>query len=131
MLDQINTKEKLILIVDDFTDIQESYSRFLQGEGFKIAVADDGQEALHKAFALHPDLIIMDLSMPVLDGWSATRQLKENAATKDIPVVIMTAYSSKGTQAVIQEGCDGFLMKTVGPDEMLREIFRVLEKSNN
>lgn len=127
---QINTAGKLILIVDDVRDIQESYSKFLQHEGFRVVVAGDGQEALDKAFELCPDLIIMDLFLPIINGRSATRQLKENQSTKNIPVVISTAYSSEGTQAVISLGCEGFLMKPTAPRDLLKEIVRVLKRSN-
>ena len=118
--------EKLILVVDDFSDIRDAQAHFLTKEGFRVVVARDGQEALDKALGLQPDLILMDLSLPGINGWTATRQLKQDEKTKHIPVVILTAYSSGGTRAVIQEGCEGFLMKPTAPGDLLKEIHRVL-----
>ena len=91
-----------------------------------MAFANDGQEVVDKAFSIQPDVIIMDLVMPVMDGWEATLRLKADVRTKDIPVVILTANGFAGTPLVIQEGCEGFLIKPCEPDAMVAEIARVL-----
>lgn len=117
---------KLILIADDFREIQQVYAHFLTQKGFRVATANDGQEALDKAFELHPDLILMDLSLPVINGWAATRQLKENEKTKHIPVVILTAHGAEVREAILEEGCEGFLTKPTLPEVLLEEVRRVL-----
>lgn len=80
-----------ILIVDDRADNRELYATYFQIEGFDVDLASDGEEALRKVDAVMPDVIVMDLSMPVLDGWETTRRLKSNPRTAPIPVVVLTA----------------------------------------
>ncbi len=85
-----NKNEPLVLVVDDFADAREMYGEYLKFCGFRVAEAQNGVEAIDKAKRLKPDLILMDLSMPVVDGWEATRRLKADASTKGIPVVALT-----------------------------------------
>lgn len=80
-----------ILIVDDLADNRELYATYFQLEGFDVDLACDGEDALRKVDAVMPDVIVMDLSMPVLDGWEATRRLKANPRTGHIPIVVVTA----------------------------------------
>ncbi len=116
---------KLILIVDDSKDLREIYAKFLTHHGFRVALAGDGEEALVLAFKLQPDLILMDLGLPVLGGRAAARRLKEHEKTEHIPIVILTATEG-GPEAVIKEGCEGFLTKPSLPEDMLKEVARVL-----
>ena len=116
---------RLILIVDDFKDDREMYAHFLSSKGFRVVVAGDGEEGLTKAFQLQPDLIIMDLWLPGIGGWEAIRQLKKDAKTKHIPIVVLTARIFVSAQAV---GSDGCLIKPCRPDEMVAEITRVLDQ---
>lgn len=116
-----------ILIVDDFKDNRDLYAHYLSRQGFRVSVASDGQEALDSARDLQPDLIVMDLSLPVLSGWEAVRRLKAGEATKHIPIVILTAYDL-GSNAAAAAGCDGFLVKPCLPDKMVSEITRILKK---
>jgi two-component system, cell cycle response regulator DivK len=117
----------LILVVDDVADNRDVYAQFLAFKGFKVALAGDGQEALDKAFRLQPDLIVMDLTMPIMDGWEATRRLKGNIKTQHIPVVVLTAHAHKDMEEGVREtGCDGFLTKPCPPDELFTEIVRIL-----
>lgn len=113
-----------IFIVDDFKDNREMYAYFLSEQGFRVTEAGDGEEALAKAVQLQPDLIVMDLSLPGIDGLEAARQLKAGEKTCHIPVVILTAYDVAGLSPT---GCEGFLTKPCLPDEMISEINRVLE----
>ena len=83
----------LILVVDDYQDAREMYAEYLQFSGFRVAEARNGNEAVEQAFALLPDLILMDLSLPGMDGWEATRVLKADQRTKQIPVVALTGLS--------------------------------------
>lgn len=116
-----------ILIVDDFEDNRAMYAQFLTFSGFRVAEAANGVEALEKAVALVPDLIVMDLSLPVMDGWEATRRLKRDERTRQIPVLALTGYAltahSKGAQ---EAGCDAFVTKPCLPDQLVSEIRRLL-----
>lgn len=121
--------KRLILIVDDVADNRDVYAQFLSFKGFKVALAGNGQEALDKASQLRPDLIVMDLTMPVMNGWEATRRLKGNISTKHIPVVVLTAHAHKDmAEGVMETGCDGFLVKPCPPDELVTEIVRILDR---
>ena len=112
-----------ILIVDDFEDSREMYGYLLTEEGFRVDSAADGQQGLDKAVQLRPDLIIMDLSLPDIDGWEVIRRLKEGGETMHIPVVLLTAYDLPPTPP---DGCDGVLIKPCRPDRMIAEIERLL-----
>ena len=85
-----NDQGPLILVVDDYEDAREMYAEYLRFCGFRVAEARNGNEALEQAFTLMPDLILMDLSLPGMDGWEATRQLKADERTRNIPVVALT-----------------------------------------
>ena len=113
----------LILVVDDYQDAREMYAEYLQFSGFRVAEARNGNEAIEQAFALHPDLILMDLSLPGMDGWEATRQLKSDDRTRHIPIVALTADPSTdiGVRAR-RAGCVGVITKPVLPDEVARQI---------
>lgn len=120
----MDKQKKLILIVDDFKDDREMYSHYLTGCGFQVSLAGDGQEALDKAFNQQPDLILMDLWLPQIAGWEAIRQLKADARTRHIPIVVLTARAFVSASAV---GCEGCLIKPCQPDNLLVEVMRVLE----
>jgi two-component system cell cycle response regulator DivK len=118
---------QLVMVVDDFADNRDMYARFLEFSGFDVATAADGQEALDKAFALGPDLIVMDLSLPGLDGWEATRRLKKDARTRAIPVVAVTGHAFTGSEKSAHDaGCDGYISKPCLPADLVTEIRRVL-----
>ena len=96
----------LVLVVDDYAAAREMYAEYLEFSGFRVAEAKNGAEALDKAFALTPDVILMDLSLPVMDGWEATRRLKADERTRGIPVVALTGHYvpemvSRGRGAVL------------------------------
>lgn len=117
----------LVLIVDDYPDNREMYSSFLSFSGLQVEEAANGREALAKAFALLPDLVVMDLSLPGVDGWQATRELKADPRTKHIPVVALTGHALAGTSdTALAAGCDLFLTKPCLPQDLLEEIRRVL-----
>jgi CheY-like chemotaxis protein len=117
----------LILIADDAADNRNLYARAIAVAGFRFALAEDGLECLQRARELSPALIVMDLSLPNLDGLEATRQLNANEHTKQIPVIALTAY---GWETVKQDayryGCEGLLVKPCSPDDLLNEIGRRL-----
>jgi two-component system, cell cycle response regulator DivK len=116
--------KSMILIVDDFKDDRELYGHYLSRCGFRVSLASDGQEGLQMAVQLLPDLILMDLALPQVDGWEAIRQLKANEKTKEIPIVVLTARTLVSAQAVGSEGC---LIKPCRPDNLLVEVVRMLE----
>jgi len=117
----------LILVVDDFADNRDMYARFLEYSGFRAATAANGEEALAQAFSLGPSLIVMDLSLPGLDGWEATRRLKKDPRTKSIPVVAVTGHAFTGSkESATEAGCDGYISKPCLPADLVSEIRRVL-----
>ena len=118
----------LILVVDDYQDAREMYAEYLQFSGFRVAEARNGNEAVAQAFSLRPDLILMDLSLPGMDGWEATRLLKADDRTKHIPVVALTGHAVDGIlEGAKEAGCDAFVSKPCLPDDLVREVWRVLD----
>lgn len=119
---------RLVLVVDDFLDNRELYAQYLAFAGFRVAEAVDGLDALGKAAALLPDVIIMDLSLPRLDGWEATRRLKKDPATRHIPVIALTGHAMAGhAEGALEAGCDSFVTKPCVPEDLEVEIRRVLD----
>ena len=119
----------LILIVEDFDDAREMYRDYLEFASFRVETARDGHEAIEKARRLRPDLVLMDLSLPGIDGWEATRLLKSDPATKDILVVALSAHAlaTEGERARMA-GCDGFIAKPCLPPDLVEEISKYLKK---
>jgi two-component system cell cycle response regulator DivK len=121
-------KKALVLVVDDFTDNREMYSEYLAYCGFDVIEAKNGKEAIEAAQEKQPDIIIMDLSLPVMDGWEATRRLKADERTRKIPVVALTGHALAGhSQGAKEAGCDSFLAKPCLPDQLVAEIKRMLD----
>lgn len=117
----------LILVVDDYEDAREMYAEYLRFCGFRVAEARNGNEALEQTFALEPDLILMDLSLPGMDGWEATRQLKADERTRHIPVVALTGHALAGaSEGAKKAGCDSFVTKPCLPDDLVVEVRRML-----
>ena len=117
----------LILVVDDYQDAREMYAEYLQFSGFRVAEAKNGNEAVEQAFALKPDLILMDLSLPGMDGWEATRRLKADDRTKQIPIVALTGHALAGaSEGAKKAGCDSFVTKPCLPDDLVVEVRRML-----
>jgi two-component system, cell cycle response regulator DivK len=117
----------LILVVDDYQDAREMYAEYLQYSGFRVAEAKNGNEAVAQARSLKPDLILMDLSLPGMDGWEATRVLKADDATKHIPIVALTGHALAGaSEGARKAGCDSFVTKPCLPDDLVVEVKRML-----
>ncbi|MFL5310456.1 MAG: response regulator [Myxococcales bacterium] len=124
------TREPLVLVVDDFQDNREMYAEYLAFSGFRVIQAANGKEALDQAFANRPDIIIMDLSLPVMDGWEATRRLKADQRTNAIPVVALTGHAMHGhSKGAMEAGCDSFVAKPCLPDQLVAEIRKMLSSS--
>jgi CheY-like chemotaxis protein len=112
-----------ILVVDDNSDMRELLGRELELLGFTPLSAQDGKEGVEKAVAEKPDLILMDLLMPVMDGWEATRRLRANPETRDIPILATTAlFRSSELDACIEAGCDGYIIKPFTMTELENKI---------
>ncbi|HKT81867.1 MAG TPA: response regulator [Vicinamibacterales bacterium] len=121
-----------VLVVDDYADAREMYSEYLQFSGFDVCQAANGMEALQKAVDEQPDIILMDLSLPVMDGWEATRRLKADNRTAAIPVVALTGHALAGiSEGARKAGCDAFVTKPCLPEDLVKEIKRVLAASNS
>lgn len=112
-----------VLIADDNEDSRELVKKILKKEGFEIIEAIDGEEAIVKAIAHRPDLILMDISMPKIDGYEATRRLKERLDFKDVPIIALTAHAMRGDQEkALQAGFNGYISKPINVREFVNEI---------
>ena len=124
-------EKPLVLVVDDYQDAREMYAEYLSFSGFRVVEAATGTEAVEKALALRPDVILMDLSLPGMDGWAATRQLKSDDRTKRIPVVALTGHALSGaSEGARLAGCDAFVTKPCLPDELVVEVRRMLRRED-
>jgi CheY-like chemotaxis protein len=110
-----------VLVVDDDTDSRELYAEYLGSSGWEVEAVTDGDEALAVAASFGPDVVVMDLAMPALDGFEATRRLKRDARTRDIPVVCVTSYAHREVDA-LRAGFAVFLSKPCAPSELLGVI---------
>jgi CheY-like chemotaxis protein len=120
-------RRKRILLVDDIEDNRRVYALFLRARGFDVSVAAEGRDALAKTRALMPDLVVMDLAIPGIDGWEVTRRLKADRRTRRIPVVAVTGHVLAGAkERASAAGCEAFLTKPCLPDELLGVIQRIL-----
>jgi len=117
----------LILLVEDQSDLRQMYAEQLLLSGFDVIEAGNGIDAISHTTEHFPDVVLMDLSLPVLDGWEATRRLKSDTRTAHIPVVALTAHDESGElQRATRAGCDWFVPKPCPPDALIAEIRRVL-----
>ena len=120
--------QPLILLAEDFEDARELYRDYLEFSGFTVETAANGREAIDRALALMPDLILMDASMPILDGWQATKELKANPSTRQIPILALTAHAfDDARQEAKAVGCDGFVTKPCLPDDLVTKVRATLE----
>ena len=117
----------LVLVVDDVAHGREIFAEYLEFRGFRVATAADGLEALDKAFELLPDVILMDLSLPELDGWEATKRLKGDDRTRNIPVIALTAHAlASAHDKAKAAGCDSVVTKPCIPKDLEAEVRRQL-----
>jgi len=113
---------KKILIVEDVEFNRDLLVQMLE-EDYKIITADDGATAIELARRERPDLILMDLSLPVVDGWEATRRLKADPEVADIPIIALTAHAMRGDEERAKaSGCDDYLSKPIEEDELLAKL---------
>ena len=122
-------KPHKVLIVDDFEDNRAMYAEFLRYSGLEVVEAKDGAEAVEKARTEMPDLVVMDLSLPVIDGWEATRRIKHDPRTREIPIIALTGHALEGhSQGAREAGCEGFLAKPCLPETLLETVKEILAK---
>jgi two-component system, cell cycle response regulator DivK len=122
----------LVLVVDDYDDARVMYGECLLLSGYRVAEARNGEEAVAQARALSPDVILMDLSLPGLDGWDATRQLKADPDTRHIPVVALTGHAAaRATDRAREAGCDRLLIKPALPDVVVEEVRALITQSRS
>tara|TARA_R110002095_G_scaffold126363_4_gene109493 strand:- start:1476 stop:1853 length:378 start_codon:yes stop_codon:yes gene_type:complete len=117
-----------ILLVEDNEMNRDMLSRRLERKGFEITIAVDGEEGVEKAKALKPDLILMDMSLPKIDGWEATRLVKANPETSAIPVIALTAHAmAEDREKALAAGCDEYDTKPVELPRLLEKIQKMLD----
>jgi CheY-like chemotaxis protein len=119
--------QPLVLVVEDYQDAREMYAAYLQFSGYRVVEATNGLEAIEKTIELLPDIILMDLALPKIDGWEATKRLKSDDRTKHIPIVALTGHALAGfAEGAREAGCDAFVTKPCLPDALVAEIKRML-----
>ena len=117
-----------VLLVEDNEDNRIIYSSFLRHAGYDVAEAVTGPEGIERARALVPDIILMDISIPIIDGWEATQILKADPLTSAIPIIAVTAHALAADRAKAAEvGCDGYLAKPATPQAVLAVVRRFLD----
>jgi CheY-like chemotaxis protein len=118
-----------LLLVEDNEMNRDMLSRRLERRGYTVVMAVDGQQGVDMARSESPDLILLDMSLPVIDGWEAARRIKSEAETKDIPVIALTAHAMAGDkEKALQAGCDDYDTKPVELPRLLGKIQALLEK---
>ena len=124
--DELSRRDFLILVVDDMVDNVTVISLDLQQQGYRVVTAADGEQAVRIALQTNPDIILMDIGMPELDGFGAARKIRESEALKTVPIIALTAYSTAGFQrAAADAGFDAYLTKPVDFDR-LHDLVRSL-----
>ena len=114
---------KTILVVEDQVDNRKILRDLLTNSGFEVIEAVDGLEGLRVAQTHRPDLILMDIQLPGIDGYEATRRIKNNAALKDIPIIVVTSYALSGDEnKAFEAGCDAYVAKPYSPRQMLAKV---------
>lgn len=121
----------LVLVVDDFEAGRDLVAEYLAFRGYEVATAADGAEGLEKALELVPDAILMDLSLPELDGWEATRRLREDERTRGIRIIALTAHALEAERnRALEAGCDEVVTKPVVPKELERVVRGLLGRDD-
>ena len=120
-----------ILLVEDNEMNRDMLSRRLVRNGYEVVIAIDGQQGVDMALSERPDLILMDISIPVIDGWEATQVLKHDPDTRGIPIIALTAHAlASDREKAMEVGCDGYLAKPCEPRAVVAEVQRFLGKTD-
>ena len=121
---------RILYVEDNDDNVYMLKLRFELLDGFEVLVAEDGEAGCAKAIAENPDLILMDLDLPVVDGWEATRRLKADPVSSGIPIIALTAHAMSGSrEKALAAGCDDFDTKPIDFDRLLEKISRLLVSS--
>jgi two-component system, cell cycle response regulator DivK len=124
---QMTDSSKTVLLVEDNEDNRTVYRTILEHFGYQVIEARNGEDGVNMAREQHPDLILMDISIPLIDGWEATRILKSEPGTSDIPIIALTAHALATDRAKANEvGCDGYLAKPCEPRRVVAEVERFI-----
>ena len=127
MHDERQRTGKTVLLVEDNLHNRRIFAGVLTHHGFEVREVVNGAEAVEAVQSTPPDLILMDLSLPVLDGWEATRRIKAMPERRHIPIIALTAHAMAGDdQRAIEAGCDGYLSKPISPKKLVAEVERAL-----
>lgn len=119
-----------ILLVEDNEMNRDMLSRRLTRRGYEVVIATDGQEGVNLAASSAPDVILMDMSLPVIDGWEATKRIKTDPATSALPVIALTAHAMSGDrEQALAAGCDDYDTKPIELDRLLGKIAAQLERA--
>jgi len=121
--------EPLVLVVEDYPETQEIYREFLTFSGFRVALASTGQEAVDKARELCPDIILMDLSLPGMDGWEATREIRKDPRLQAASIVVLSGHARPGMDEVARRaGCTAFIAKPCSPTDLVAKLRALLPR---
>jgi two-component system cell cycle response regulator DivK len=116
-----------ILLVEDHQEIWDFLSRRLKRRGYEVEIAEDGQAGLDKARSAKPDLMLLDMNLPVMDGWTVAQNLKADEATKNIRIIALTAHAMAGDrEKALAAGCDDYHAKPIDFSQLLNQIEAVL-----
>ena len=119
-----------VLLVEDNEMNRDMLSRRLKRKGFEVILAEDGEQGIAMTIAENPELVLMDMSLPVIDGWDATKQIKANPQTKNIPIIALTAHAMSGDrEKAIAAGCDDYDTKPIELERLLAKIETLLHNS--
>jgi two-component system, cell cycle response regulator DivK len=119
-----------ILLVEDHQEIWDFLSRRLKRRGYEVIVAEDGQRGLDEARAKQPDLLLLDMNLPIMDGWTVARTLKAEEATRHIPIIALTAHAMSGDrEKALNAGCNDYHAKPVDFSQLLSQIEAALSAS--
>lgn len=122
-----NAHGPLVLLVDDFEDARVMYGEYLSHTGYRVVDAATGEEALEVAFRTRPDIVLLDMLLPGLDGWEVTERLRSTPETRDIPIIALSAMAlDRERERSERAGCDLFLAKPCPPADLASAIARVL-----
>ncbi len=118
---------KRILVIEDTEDNRRILRDLLTNAGFELIEAVDGEKGVFAAVEVNPDLILMDIQLPIIDGYEATRRIKANPATRHIPIIAVTSYALSGDEAKAREaGCDDYIAKPFSPRQILAVVRKYL-----
>lgn len=119
----MDNKPIRVLLIEDNEQNRYLFSFILEKNGYRVIVARDGLEGINKAKEEKPDLILVDIGLPVMDGYEVTRRLRDLTEFKDVPIIALTAYAMEGDrEKVLQAGCDGYIPKPIIPDKFIKVV---------